>query len=334
MVIKTIFMLSLYIIPLIILNSGIVSSIPMLFTLYVIAGLGMAGIGMGIMHDALHGSYSKNRTTNKFLGYSMNLIGANANIWKIQHNVLHHTYTNISEVDDDINAPFFLRFSPHAEKNSLHKFQHLYAWIFYGLSTLSWVVSKDFVRLKRYHQMGFFKEENQYRKELVNAILWKILYFTFSLILPLIMIPLAPWLIVLAFITMHFVTGFSITIVFQTAHIMPGNEFPLPDENGLIASDWTIHQLATTCNYAPNSRIFSWLIGGLNYQIEHHLFPNICHVHYNKISKIVAETAQEFGIPYHIKKTFFAALIDHAKMLRDLGKMETQPISGTNTSLA
>jgi linoleoyl-CoA desaturase len=78
--------------------------------------------------------------------------------------------------------------------------------------------------------------------------------------------------------------------------------------------------MSTTSNYAPKSRIFSWLIGGLNFQVEHHLFPNICHIHYSKISKIVSETAQEFKIPYLEKRTFLMALSDHVKMLRQLGK--------------
>jgi len=322
MVLKTIFMLSLFFIPIIFICSGMVASPALLVGLYIISGLGMAGIGMGIMHDALHGSYSKNQKVNKFMGYTMNLIGANATVWKIQHNVLHHTYTNIDEADDDINAPFFLRFSPHAKRNKLHKFQHLYVWFFYGLSTISWITAKDFVRLNRYRQMGFFKGKNRLRTEVLKIIAWKVVYYSYALVLPIIMVPLAPWIVILAFLAMHFVTGVLISVVFQTAHVMPSTDFPLPDKNGLIANDWSIHQLATTSNFSPKSGFFSWLIGGLNYQIEHHLLPNVCHVHYRKLSTIVAQTAREYGIPYHTKKTFTAAIWDHVKMLRQLGTME------------
>lgn len=322
-------MLSLFFAPLVILNIGIVTSPLLLFALYIMSGLGMAGIGMGIMHDAIHGSYSKSKKVNKIMGYTMNLIGANANVWKIQHNVLHHTYTNIDQADDDINAPFFLRFSPHAKRYWAHKFQYLYVWFFYGLSTISWVTTKDFIRLKRYNKMGLIKGDKQYRKEMIKIAGWKVLYYSYALVLPVIMLSIAPWIVILGFIAMHFVTGVLISIVFQTAHVMPSTDFPLPDKNGLIANDWAIHQLATTTNFSPKSTFFSWLIGGLNYQVEHHLLPNVCHVHYKKISHIVAETAKEFGIPYHTKKTFFAAIADHVKMLRQLGKMElsTQPIS-------
>lgn len=322
MVVKSIIMLSVFFLPLIIINTGIVSSPLLLFILYISSGLGMAGIGMGIMHDAIHGSYSKNRRVNQFMGYSMNLIGANVNTWKIQHNVLHHTYTNIDEVDDDIGTPFFLRFSPHAKKYRIHKFQHFYIWFFYALSTISWITLKDFVRIFRYRKLGFFKGKNQVIKEVAQVAAWKLLYYSYALVLPLIMVPLAPWIIIVAFLCMHFVTGIVISIVFQTAHVMPNVEYPLPDTNGNMADEWAVHQLATTTNFAPQSKLLYWLVGGLNYQVEHHLMPNICHVHYKELSHIVAETAKEYGIPYNIKKTFGSALGDHIRMLRQLGSMD------------
>ena len=153
---KTIFMLSLYLIPFILLNFGMIHHIGLIFGLYIIAGFGAAGVGMGVMHDANHGSFSRNRHLNKYLGYTMNLIGASASVWKIQHNVLHHTYTNIQGADDDINPPIILRFSPNARKLWIHRYQHIYVWFFYGISTLSWVISTDYVRLRRYHKLGFF----------------------------------------------------------------------------------------------------------------------------------------------------------------------------------
>ncbi|MDW7694715.1 acyl-CoA desaturase [Flammeovirgaceae bacterium SG7u.111] len=320
MVIKTVCMLTVFFVPLIIMGTGIVANVFVLFALYIMCGLGMVGIGMGVMHDAIHGSYSKSQKVNKYLGYTMNLIGANAGVWKIQHNVLHHTYTNVDQADDDINAPFFLRFSPHAKLYWLHRFQYIYIWFFYGLSTISWVTMKDFVRLSRYNKMGFFKEKGEFRANILKIAAWKVFYYSYALVLPLVMVQLPAWIIVSAFLSMHFVTGICMSIVFQTAHVVPDTAFPQPNEKGIIANDWSLHQLATTSNYAPRSRVFSWLIGGLNYQIEHHLLPNICHVHYRHISKIVSKTAEEFGMPYLVEKTFFDALISHIKMLRQLGR--------------
>lgn len=282
----------------------------------------MGGIGMSVSHDAIHGAYSKNPKINTLIGYTFNLIGANAVVWKIQHNVLHHTYTNIDGADDDINAPFFLRFSPHAPKNWLHQYQHIYVWFFYGLATLSWVTTKDFVRVFRYRNMGMLKRKNEFRNALASIIGWKILYYAYALIIPMIFISLPWWTVLLAFLSMHFVTGLIISIVFQISHITPDANFPSPNENGVMNDDWYKHQLATTANFSPNGGLFSWLIGGLNYQIEHHCLPTICHIHYKDLSKIVGETAKEFNIPYHTHLTFFEAIKEHAKMLRRLGTTE------------
>lgn len=323
MVIKTVVMLLLFFGPFAIMGLGLVNSTGFLFGLYLISGLGMAGIGMGVMHDANHGSYSRKRKVNELLGKTMNLIGANAYVWKIQHNMLHHTYTNIEGADDDIVTPYFLRFSPHDDQHWIHKYQHIYSWFFYGLSTISWITTKDFNNLRDFYKRGLIKQKSTYQRELLRLAAWKAVYYSFALVLPLIMVPLSPWLIVAAFLSMHFMTGLAITLVFQTAHVMPSVDYPLPDENGVIANDWTLHQLVTTTNYSPDSKVFAWFIGGLNHQVEHHLLPGICHVHYKHLAPIVKQTAEEYGIPYHCKQTFWEALVDHTRMLRDLGQMET-----------
>ena len=321
MFVKTGIMLTLFFGSLLVLNLGIVTSVPLIFGLYILTGIGMAGIGMGVMHDAIHGSYSKNRKVNKFMSYTMNLIGANATTWRIQHNVLHHTFTNIEASDDDINTPIFLRFSPHAKKHRIQKFQHIYVWFFYGISTLLWITAKDFVNAVRYNKMGHYKGTHKFWKEIVAISIWKIVYYSYALVLPMIFLPVAWWIVLLAFIGLHVITGLSVSIVFQTAHVMNDVDYPLPNKTGVVENDWAIHQLATTTNFAPNNNFLGWWIGGLNYQVEHHLFPNICHVHYKNISKIVSEVAAEYGVPYHVKETFMGAIADHMRMLRALGHM-------------
>jgi linoleoyl-CoA desaturase len=170
--------------------------------------------------------------------------------------------------------------------------------------------------------MGYLVKKNQFRNAVFNIIAWKIFYYSFALILPLIVVELPWWHIVLAFLSMHLFTGLFISLVFQVAHITPSSDFPLPDENGLIASDWSTHQFATTANFSPKSKYFSWFIGGLNYQIEHHLLPMVCHVHYKELSKIVIETAEEYGMPYSSNRTFFEAIKVHAQMIYKLGNRE------------
>ncbi len=313
-------MLGLFLVPMTIISIVPFTSVTVLFCLYIVSGLGMAGIGMGIMHDALHGAYSKNRKVNKWLGYTINLIGANHTVWSIQHNVLHHSYTNIHGLDDDINAPFFLRFSPFDDRNRLHKYQHYYAWFLYGFMSMAWLTTKDFIRLKRYYELGLIKNAKDYRAKVWNSLVWKIVYFTFCFFLPVICTDFPVWIILLAFLSKHFITGIIISVVFQVAHVMPSVDFPQPNEQGEMQADRLIHQMFTTSNFSPKSKLFSWLIGGLNFQVEHHLFPNISHVHYRNLAPLVQKTAQEFGIPYHCEQTFFAAICNHYRMLRILGR--------------
>ncbi len=320
MVVKTVFMLSLFILPILSIIIIPFQSTWILFGLYILSGIGMAGIGMGVMHDANHGSYSSNSKVNKVLGLTLNLVGANASIWKLQHNVLHHSFTNIHEGDDDINTPPFLKFSPDRPNRKIHRYQHFYTWFFYALATISWVTSKDFVRVKRYYDFGLIRTKKEYRKKVWNIILWKAIYFSYALILPIVFTGFAWWVVFLAFVSMHLVTGMAISTIFQIAHVMPDLEFPQTDENGEIDSERMVHQMVTTTNFCPDNRILTWFIGGLNYQVEHHLFPNICHIHYRKLSPIVIETAREFDIPYNSEKSFVGALINHTRMLKKLGR--------------
>ncbi len=324
MVIKSIFMFTLYFAPLILMLTGIITNVWVLLALWMIMGLGKGGIGLSIMHDANHGAYSSNKNVNLWMGYSVNLIGANAALWKIQHNVLHHTYTNIHEADEDIDVPMFLRFSPHQKRYWIHRFQHLYVWFFYGISTLTWVTFRDFTQLARFKKKGLISEKKA-KKELLQIIGWKLLYFSYILVLPMLILPVSPWMVLFFFFCMHFVTGLTLSLIFQTAHVMPTSDFPLPNEEGSMESNWAVHQLATTTNFSPRSKIFSWLIGGLNYQVEHHLFSNICHIHYKDISKIVSKTASEFNIPYYSQRNFVLAVWSHIKMLHALGRAELVP---------
>jgi linoleoyl-CoA desaturase len=153
-----------------------------------------------------------------------------------------------------------------------------------------------------------------------ELIVSKVFYYFYVLVIPMLVLPVAWWMVVIFYLCMHLITGFILTIIFQTAHVMPTSQYPLPDESGSVENNWTIHQLLTTSDYSPRSRLFSWFIGGLNYQVEHHLFPAICHVHYKKLSLVVKETAQKYNLPYHVQDTFFQAIANHFKMLRVLGR--------------
>lgn len=325
MKIKTVFMICLYFTPLGFMMSGMVQSVWLVGLMYFIMALGMAGIGLSVMHDANHGAYSKKAWVNKWLGKIIISISGCAATWKIQHNVLHHSYTNVEGFDEDIQPPSFLRFSPNSEHKPIHRFQHLYAWFFYGLMTVSWATTKDFTALFRYKKMNLTKTENpRFGILLTELIIGKLFYFTITIVIPVLMIDIAWYWFVIFVFMLHFTAGLILSLVFQPAHVVPDTKFVVASEDSSIDNNFAIHQMMTTANFAPKSRILYWLIGGLNYQVEHHLFPNICHVHYKKISKIVRETAEEYGIPYNSNSTFFSAIRDHFKMLKAIGRNEIQ----------
>ncbi|MFY0651470.1 MAG: acyl-CoA desaturase [Cyclobacteriaceae bacterium] len=323
MVVKSAVMLALFYVPYILMMFGIVSHPGLVYLMWVLMGIGMAGIGMSIMHDANHGAYSKNKYVNKVMGICSDLVGASSTNWKIQHNVLHHTYTNVDGMDEDIDPSGVMRFSPNQKWHKIYRFQHFYVWFFYGIMTIFWVTTKDFRSIYKYRKMGLNDKQGNINKVLAQLSVWKIFYFGYILVLPMIFLSVAWWQVLLGFASLHFVCGLILSCVFQLAHVMPDMEYPQIDENtGSLENNWAIHQLITTANFSPRSKILSWFIGGLNYQIEHHLFPNICHIHYKNISKIVKKTAKEYGLPYKSEPTFVGALWNHARMLKKLGSYE------------
>jgi len=320
MVLKTIILLCAYILPF----AGILFlhfPTGINFALWTLMGISLSGIGMSIMHDANHGSYSASSKVNYWLGHTLNLIGGSVFNWKLQHNILHHTYTNVVNMDDDIDDKLFFRFSPHTKVKWYHKFQFVYAFMFYGILTIYWAFLKDFVQYSKYKKEGVNKEsKEQNRIILFKMILFKILYFAGFILIPIFVlhIPAGPYLS--GFFLMHFIAGIILTVTFQLAHTVENTTHPLPDESGTIENSWAIHQLNTTVNFSRKSKIISWYVGGLNFQVEHHLFPNICHVHYPAIAPIVKKTAEEFGIPYLENKSLMAAVNSHIRMLKNFGK--------------
>lgn len=323
--IKTIVMLLLYFVPYLLMVTGLGAENRWVFMgLWFIMSWGMSGIGTAVMHDANHGTYSPNKKVNRFIGYILEVIGGYTVNWKIQHNVLHHTYTNIAGLDEDIDSIILLRLSPRQKWYWFHRYQYLYAWFFYMAMTLFWMTAKDFLQVIRYKQHDLLvKQKVSLKQALLRISIYKLGYYAYILVLPMLFSG-QPWYWVLAgFLLMHFSSGLFLSCVFQPSHVIEASTFALPvgtDGKRHMEDSWAVHELANTADFAPRSRLLSWFIGGLNYQIEHHLFTNICHVHYKKIAPIVRATALEFGLPYHVKPTFLSALLAHARMMKVLGK--------------
>jgi linoleoyl-CoA desaturase len=294
------------------------------FLLSIVIGIGMAGVGMNVMHDGNHGSYSTKSWVNKIMGGSIYILSGNVHNWQVQHNVLHHTYTNIPGHDEDLEAGRIIRFTQEAKWERFHKFQHYYSVFLYGLLTFNWCLTTDFKQLKDYLQRKLSYGEPKSPKFLwTTLIITKIIYFSIWLVLPMVF-GVTWWKVLIGFSVMHYTAGLILSIVFQLAHITKETTNPQPAESGEMEHTWAVHQLFTTVNFAPKNWLVNWYTGGLNHQIEHHIFPNISHIHYNKIAKFVKETAAECNLPYYEYKSMTGAVVAHFQHLKNLGKNPMQ----------
>ena len=314
---KVIIYLSVYLIPFGMLLLGGFTSLTLLAALWMIIGLGKALIGLNIMHDSVHGSITKNKVLSRLLRFSGTLIGVDWLIWKIQHNVLHHTYTNIEHADEDILPRVIFRFSTNQPLHWFHKYQHIYAPLFYCVPLLEWLTTKDFVKAIDYRKMGLIKKED-FALEFSRITFRKLFYYAIFIAIPIWLINIPVWITIVMILVSNCITGIILAMVFQTAHVIPDTAFIQPDSEN-INECWTTHQLLTTSNYGTDDKVLTFLVGGLNFQVEHHLFPDICHVHYPSISKIVEKTAREFGIPYLSLACFGTAVGSHFRHLRLMG---------------
>ena len=295
----------------------------MIIILSSLLGFTSACIGFNVMHDANHGSYSSREWVNNLLGLTLNALGGNSFIWKFKHNVIHHTYPNIDGMDDDIAKSPFIRMCSTQRWVPVHRIQHIYTPLLYAISSMLWVLFQDFEKYfrRRIHQTALAE-----MKLKDHLIFWtsKVLYVSCYIALPVLLIGWTNWLVF--FISLHVGLGFTLAVVFQLAHVVEETtfEFAPTDEVTRIENEWAIHQVKTTSDFSPNSRIISWLVGGLNYQIEHHLFPRVSHIHYPALSKIVKEKCEAFDLPYNCIPSLRKAVISHFRLIRLLGK---KPVS-------
>ena len=281
-------------------------------------GFILASIGFNVMHDACHGSYSSRKWVNETLGLTLNALGGNAFIWKFKHNIIHHTYTNVDGVDDDIAKSPLMRMCSSQKWVPAHRFQHIYMVPIYAISSFAWVLLIDF---NKYFRQKVHNTALQKMSAKEHIIFWasKLLYVLFYIAIPVYCVGWGYWAI--GFAVMHVALGFTLAIVFQLAHVVEHVDFVAVEgmEHKQIENEWAIHQLKTTANFAPRNKLINWYVGGLNYQVEHHLFPRISHVHYPAISGIVQKTCREFNLPYHSFPTMGASVASHFKMMKRLG---------------
>ncbi len=282
-------------------------------------GFVFSSIGFSVMHDANHGSYSTKPMLNDLLGLSANALGASSFFWKQKHNIIHHTYTNVDGIDDDIAKSPIIRQCESQKWVPAHKVQHLYLLPVYALSSIFWLFFMDFTK---YFTRKIYTTEAWKMTAKNKAIFWatKICYLAFYIVLPVVKWGFLPWLG--GFLLLHAVMGLTLSLVFQLAHVVEKTEFETIalDETKHIETAWAEHQIRTTANFAMGNKVISWFVGGLNYQIEHHLFPRVSHVHYPAISKIVMQKCAEYNLPYNKYDTMWEALGSHFRVMKFLGR--------------
>lgn len=292
----------------------------------VLAGMGtsmllgfvLACIGFNVMHDANHDSYSSSKWVNKTLGLTLNALGGNSFIWKQKHNIIHHTYTNIDGVDDDIAKSPFIRMCSTQRWVPAHRIQHLYTPLLYAISSMIWVLYQDF---EKYFKKKICSTQLRSMTAADHILFWssKVLYIAFYLVIPMTIVGWQLWL--LYFVCLHAGLGFTLAIVFQLAHVVEETEFDfVSSDDRQIENEWAVHQVKTTANFSEGNKVISWFAGGLNYQIEHHLFPRISHIHYPALSRFVKAECKAFNLPYNSISTMNAAIASHFRFIKLMGQ--------------
>lgn len=279
-----------------------------------------AALGFNVMHDGSHGSFSSSPLMNKLAALSSNLLGASNIMWHQKHNIIHHTYTNIDGVDDDIEIRPLIRMCRTQKKYWIHRFQHIYVWFLYTLLLIVWLFISDYTKYFR-KKVGDVPIRKLTMKDHFGFWGAKIGYAILMIVLPIYMVGFLPWLV--GFLVMALFSGLVLSTVFQLAHTVEETAFPMPDgDTNKLENEWAIHQLETTANFATRNKVISWLVGGLNFQIEHHLFPKISHIHYPAISKIIKQTCREFNIRYIEYPKMRHAIMSHTMHLKRMGRMD------------
>jgi linoleoyl-CoA desaturase len=284
----------------------------------VVLGIAMAGIGFNIMHDGGHQAYSEHRWVNRLMALALDLVGGSSYIWQWKHARFHHTWVNVAGHDSDIDLGVLGRLSPLQPRRPWHRWQHIYLWPLYGVTAIRWHLYGDF----RDMITGTVGERPFTRPrgwDLAGFVIGKLVFFTLAFGLPLLFHPVGTVLLFYALVSA--VAGVLLALVFQMAHVVEEAAFPVPDATGKqMDTPWAIHQIQTTVDFARDNRALSWLIGGLNFQIEHHLFPRISHVHYPAIARVVEDACREYGVTYLAHRSFAAGIASHYRLLRQLGR--------------
>lgn len=284
--------------------------------LSVFLGLSAAGIGVNIQHDASHEAYSNNPRVNKLLSRTLDLIGGSSYMWRHKHVRIHHSYVNIPGYDTDIDMGHLAHITPLQKKHWFHRWQQWYMWPLYSLLAVKWQFFDDFSTLIIGH-MGKHRVPRPKGWELVVFILGKVTFFSIAFIIPLMVRP--PAQVIVFYLITAMVAGITLSLIFILPHTVEHSLFPLPSE-GKIDHSRDIHQIRVTADFARGHKIFTWLVGSLNYHREHHLFPRICHVHTTALAKLIDDQCNQAQVKHVEHPSFIAGIVSHFRFLKETGR--------------
>ncbi|MDB5433714.1 MAG: Linoleoyl-CoA desaturase [Caulobacter sp.] len=283
---------------------------------YLVLALPQTFLVLNVAHDSVHGAVSSRPWINRLLAYTYDGCGVSSYLVRIFHNQRHHFCINILDEDDPLGGRGVLRFTPHSRRRYFHRFQHVYAALVYPMLSLDYVFVRDFV--------DFFGaspsvpgNRGRRSRQFLALLAVKLAYLAGMIAIPIFYVGYPAGPVLLGFLLMHLMIGLLVAAAFAPTHILDGNVFPYSRAE---FPDYAHHIFATTCDFATQSRLVTWLIGGLNHHIVHHVAPEVCHVHYPALTKIAKATAAEFGVPYREIPSMGGALAAHHAMLRRLAR--------------
>lgn len=290
---------------------------------FCVLGFANIFIAFAVMHDACHNAYAGNKKVNRILGYSMNFIGGNSYLFTKMHNA-HHAFVNIHGIDVTLESHGTFRFTPHEPYKWFHKYQHIYTPLLYMIASLHWVTVKDFKWFFVEESIGNKKNIKHPRFEFWMLIFSKSFYFGYAIILPILLLSVPFWVVLIGFLIMHIPSSLAFALLFQITHVYDGTHYPLPDDSGNIENNYALHVLETTSDFGRGKPWVAWLTGGINLHVVHHLFPTVCHIHYEPLTEIIRDCALEYGIQYYEQPSFWSAIKYHMKMLHHLSKPDAK----------
>ena len=290
-----------------------------LLGLALLLGIVSGLIGFNVGHDAIHGGYSSKKWVNNLLGQTFTAFGAYAENWRFTHNQCHHTFTSIPGADGDYTPAPILRFHEDTAWRPIHRFQHLYVWFLYSIFTIEWVLVRDLKQLRKKEHL-IYKKPKLKKWAMTKLVIAKLIYYANVFLWPALLLDIPWWGVPVGFLVMQAGLGLTLSLVFQLGHMVEDMPKDWPDENNQLDQTYMEHQCSTAVNFNTTSWMVSWMTGGLNTQIEHHLFPNICSIHYRKLGPIVKQTAAEFGVAYREYPTWPKTVASHYRLLRSLGR--------------